>query len=141
MKWLCCNQSFADQFFLKEHYLTCPNVDESNCFFGKLFTRDKFFVPRKWFHCDYICLNRRDEKNHNFLTHYQMGGRQSIEDKPLKKHFLIKIWKDTALIFLNMVTIMIFMTHQNYFLIFWWCLKMSLFHSPFLGGFASSVHL
>ena len=46
--------------------------------------RDKFFVPRKCFRCDYFCLNKRDEKNHNFLTHYQMGGRQHIEDKHLK---------------------------------------------------------
>ena len=72
-----------------------------------------FLCQESGFIATIICLNRRDEKNHNFLTHYQMGGRQSVEDKPLKKHFLIKIWKDTALIFLNMVTIMIFMTHEN----------------------------
>ena len=87
MKCLCCNQSFADQFSLKEHYVTCHNVDENNCFFRELFTRDKFDVPRKYFRCDYFCLNKRDEKNHNFLTHYQMGGRQPIEYKPLKKTF------------------------------------------------------
>ena len=42
----------------------------------------------KSFRCDYFGLNRRDEKTHNFLSHYQMGGRLPIEDKPLKKtHF------------------------------------------------------
>ena len=71
-------------------------------------------MPRKRFRCDCFCLDRRDKKNHNFVAYYQMGGRQPTEDKPLKKNFfLIKICKDTALIFLNMVTIMIFMTHEN----------------------------
>ena len=106
MKCLCCNQSLADQFSLKKHFITWHEVDE-NYFFWKLFMRDKFFVPRKCFRCDYFCLNKRDEKNHNFLTHYQMGGRQHIEDKHLKKN-----WKDTALI-VKMVTIMIFMSHEN----------------------------
>ena len=53
------------------------------------------------------------KKNHNFLAHYQMGGRQPIEDKPLKKHILMKFCRDIALIFLNIVTIMIFITHEN----------------------------
>ena len=43
-------------------------------------------MPRKYFRCDYFCLNKRDEKNHIFLAH-QMGGRQPIEDKSLKKTF------------------------------------------------------
>ena len=81
MKCLCCNQSFDDQFSQKEHYVTCHNIDENNYFFRKLFTRDNLFVPRKCFHCDYFCLNRRDKKRHNFLTHYQ------IEEKPLKRTF------------------------------------------------------
>ena len=42
---------------------------------------------RKCFCFDYFCLNRRDKKNHNFLTHYQVAGRQLIEGKPLKKLF------------------------------------------------------
>ena len=32
-------------------------------------------------------MNRRDEKNHNFISHYQLGGRQPAEDKPLQKTF------------------------------------------------------
>lgn len=85
MKCLCYNQSFADQFSVKEHYVTCHNDDENNFFFRKLFIRDEFFVPRKCFCCGYVCLNRRDEKNHNFFTHYQMGSRQPNENKPLTK--------------------------------------------------------
>ena len=44
-------------------------------------------MPRKCFHCDYFFSNRRDEKSRNFLVHNQMGGRQPIEDNPLKKMF------------------------------------------------------
>ena len=32
-------------------------------------------------------MNRRDEKKHNFISHYQLGGRQPAEDKPLQKTF------------------------------------------------------
>ena len=42
LKCLCCNQSFIDQFSLKEPYVTCHNVDENNYFFRKLFRRNKF---------------------------------------------------------------------------------------------------
>ena len=62
------------------------NVDENNYFFKKLFARDNISVHRKCFRCEYFCINRRDVKNHIFLTHYQQGGRQPIEDKPLKKN-------------------------------------------------------
>ena len=92
MNCLCCNQPFVDQFSLKEHYITCHNVDKNNYFFRKLFRREKFFVPGKCFRCDYSCLNRRDKNNYNFLIHYKMGDRQLMEDKPLKKkRFLMKI--------------------------------------------------
>ena len=93
MKCLCWDQSFANQQSLKNHYVEFHNVDENNHLFRKLFTRDNFFVPRKCFHCDYFCIDRRDEKNHNFLTHYQLGSKQPIEDKSLKKHSLMKIKK------------------------------------------------
>ena len=42
-------------------------------------------MQRKCFRCGYSSLNKRDEKIHNFLSH-QTGGRQTIEDKPVKKH-------------------------------------------------------
>ena len=56
-------------------------------FFKNYLQEINFFVPRKCFCFDYFCLNRRDKKNHNFLTHYQVAGRQLIEGKPLKKSF------------------------------------------------------
>ena len=87
MKCLCCDCSFANQHSLKNHYLDFHNVDENNHFFRKLFTKDNVFVPRKYFRRDHFCINRRDEKTHNFLSHYQLGGRQPTEDKPLKKAF------------------------------------------------------
>ena len=67
--------TYVDQQLLKNHYVEFQNVDENNHFCRKLFTTDNVFVPRKCFRCDYFCINRRDEKNHNFLTHYQLGGR------------------------------------------------------------------
>ena len=33
MECLCCNQSFTDLFFLKDHYIISHNVDENNYFF------------------------------------------------------------------------------------------------------------
>ena len=33
------------------------------------------------------CINKRDKRNHNFLSHYQLGGRQPTENKPLKKTY------------------------------------------------------
>ena len=87
MKCLCCDRSFADQESLKNHYVDFHNVDENNNFFRKPFTRDNAFISRKCFHCDYFCINRKDEKNHNFLSHYQLGGRQPTEDKRLEKTF------------------------------------------------------
>ena len=86
MKCFYCDQFFTDYISSKDHHVVSHNVDENNYFFQKPFTRDKFFVSRKCFRCDYFCLNKRDEKNHNFLAH-QMGGRQPIEDKSLKKTF------------------------------------------------------
>ena len=87
MKCFCCRQNFNDQSLLKNHYLTFPNVDENNHFFKKLFTEDNAFLPRKCFRCEYFCLNRRDEKNHNFVFHYKQGGRQPAEDKPIQRNF------------------------------------------------------
>ena len=86
MKCLCCGQSFVDHPSLKDHYVTFYSVDENNNFFRKLFTRNNAFVPRKCFRCKFFCLNRRNGKNHNFLSHYQMGDTQPVEDKPLKKN-------------------------------------------------------
>ena len=87
MKCLCCDQSFANQQLLKDHYVEFHNVDENNNCFRKLLTTNNIFVPRKYFCYDYFCINRRDEKNHNFLSHYLLSGRQPIEDKPLGKTF------------------------------------------------------
>ena len=44
-------------------------------------------MSRKCFRCDYFRVNNRDEKTYTFLSHYQQGGRQPIEDKPLKRTF------------------------------------------------------
>ena len=89
MKCLCCDHSFADQELQKNHYVDSHNVGENNNFFRKLFTRDNVFVPRKCFCCDHFCINRRDEKNNNFLLYYQLGGRQPTEEKSLKKKFFL----------------------------------------------------
>ena len=42
-----------------------------------------------------------------------MGGRQTTEDKPLKKHFLMKIYKDTVLVLSNMELTIIFTIHES----------------------------
>ena len=62
-------------------------VDENNYFFRKLFTTDKAFCPKKCFRCEYFCHDGRDEKIHNFLEHYQLGGTLPTEEKPLKKTY------------------------------------------------------
>ena len=87
MKCLCCNSSFEDQNSLREHCVTQHGVDENNYFYKKLFTKDKFFTPKKCFRCEHFCLNRSDEKNHNFLAHYQQGGSRPVEDKPIERRY------------------------------------------------------
>ena len=99
MECLCCHRSFADQQLLKNHYVDSHNVDENNHFFRKLFTRDSVFVLRKCFHCDHFCINRGDEKKHNFLSHYQLGRRQPTEDKPLKKTLFDENLKSYCILF------------------------------------------
>ena len=101
MKCLYCDRSFADQQSLKNHYVDFHNIDENNHFFKKLFTRDDVFVPRKCIRCNYFCINRRDEKNHNFLSHYHLGGRQPTEDNPLKKIFFDENLKRYCINFLQ----------------------------------------
>ena len=72
----------------------------------KLFTRNINFCPRKCFRCDYLCKNRRDEKNHNFLFHYQQGGWQPTEDKPIK---IVKLDEDLQRFCIN------FNEHSHYY--------------------------
>ena len=92
MKYLCCGCPLDDKKSLKNHYADFHNVDGNNHFFRKLFTRQNVFFLRKCFRCDHFCINRRDEKNHIFLLHYQSCGREPAEEKPLKKkHLLMKI--------------------------------------------------
>ena len=86
MKCLCCEQSFSDLNSLKEHVLQ-HGVGGNNYFFQKIFSRDRVFVPKKCFRCEHFCFNGRNEKNHNFLSHYQQGGGLLIKDKPLKKTY------------------------------------------------------
>ena len=85
MKCLCCEQSSSDLNSLKEHYVLQHGIDENNYVFRKLFTRDRVFVPKKCFRCRHFCFSGRNEKNHNFLLHYQQGGSLPIADKPLEK--------------------------------------------------------
>ena len=102
-------RSFANQQSLKNHYVEFYDVDEIKHFYRKLFMKDNVFVPIKCFRCDYFCINRREKKNHNFLTHYQLGGRQPIEDKPLKNTlFDENLNKGTAQIFQSMELFIIF---------------------------------
>ena len=37
-----------------------------------------------------LFLEQKRGENHNFLVHCQMGGRQPIEDKPIRKSYLDK---------------------------------------------------
>ena len=83
-KCLCCAESFQDNVDLQNHYINYHGVDENDYLKKKHFTRNRNFCSRKCFCCDYFCMNRRYENNHNLLFHYQFSGRQSIEGKPIK---------------------------------------------------------
>ena len=142
MKCLCCGQFFANQQSLKSHYVEFRNVYENNHFLRKLFTRDNVFVPRKCFRCDYFYINRRNEKNYNFLMHYQLSGRQPIEDNPLKKNILW--WKSKKVLYK-------FFRAWNFFIIFiiperqcqniWWFLKIIIHLMQTLGNLGLNVLL
>ena len=68
----------------KQHYVEEHNVDENKYLFQHLFTRDRYFCPRKYFRCDYFCHNGRDEKVHNCFEHYQSRKTLPSEDKTMK---------------------------------------------------------
>lgn len=80
MTCFCCSVNFEDANSLRSHYIPEHDVDENN--------RDRAFVPRKCFSCEYFCSNGREEKKHNFLLHYKQGSRLPVEDKPLNRTYL-----------------------------------------------------
>ena len=80
MKCLCCNEKFQNAESLKKHYVEYHGVDEENYFYKRLFSRDRFFFPRKCFRCEHLCTSDREEKVHNFLSHYQQRGWPFEED-------------------------------------------------------------
>ena len=106
MKCLCCNQSLADQFSLKEHFITWHEVDE-NYFFWKLFMRDKFLCQESVFVATVFVWIKEMKKIIIFshITRWEVGNI-------LKINIWKKKLKDNALI-VKMVTIMSFMSHEN----------------------------
>ena len=98
-------------------------------------------MPRKCFHCEYFCLNRRDEKSRNFLVHNQMGGRQPIEDNPFKKMFFDENLQRYCINFYEHGDYYDFYDSRELVSDFWLCLKMFFLHDLILDGFPSSVHL
>ena len=142
MKCFRFGQSLVDHPSLKDHYVTFLNVDENNHFLRKLFTRDNVFVPRKYFHCEYFCLNGRDKKKqHTFLSHYQMGGRQPVEDKPLKKTFFDENLQRYCVSFIEHGTHYNFYNSRELVSDFFDFLKICLFQELTLGRSASNVPL
>ena len=75
MKCLSCNEKLENVELLKKHYVECHVVDEENYFYQRLFSRDRVFCPRKCFKCEHFCASGKEEKAHNFLSHYQQDGR------------------------------------------------------------------
>ena len=87
MKCLCCNEKLSSATDLKKHYVEFHDVGKMKYFFRKFFLRHRAFCPKKYFVCEEFLSNRREEKVHNFLKHYQQEGRLSSKNKPIKKTF------------------------------------------------------
>ena len=96
MKCLCCKATFEDQYSLREHYVTQHGVDKNNDFLRKLFTKERFFATRNCFCCKHFYLNRRDEKNHNFLAIISKEAVALLRISLLREGTLMKIWTGFA---------------------------------------------
>ena len=86
MKCLLFTRNFEDKNSLQSHYIETHGVNSTNWFFKALFkkkNKSKFFV-RKCYRCNEIFTSQNQEKNHNFVKHYQKGGQIPIEYKPIE---------------------------------------------------------
>ena len=84
MKCLLCTCQFQNKNSLKSHYRLEHKLNPNNWFFRAIFEEDKedFFL-RRCCRCDKFLTSRSDEKQHNFLFHYQKGGQIPLENRPI----------------------------------------------------------
>ena len=79
MRCLYCGVQFQDQNSLKTHYEIFHNW-----FYKALFEENKEdFFGRKCYRCESFLTSEREEKEHNFLFHFQKGGTIPLEDRPI----------------------------------------------------------
>ena len=81
------------------------------------------------------------KKIHTFLSHYQMGGRQPVEDKPLKKTFFDENLQRYCVSFIEHGTHYNFYNSRELVSDFFDTLKICLFQELTLGRSASNVPL
>ena len=86
MKCLYYSQHFEEKNLPKIHYENKHKVNSANYYFKALFgqKKDKFF-NRKCYRCESFLTSEREEKEHNFLNHYQKGGEIPLKNRPIIK--------------------------------------------------------
>ena len=71
---------------MKSHYKLFHKINTSNWFFQALFEENKGdFFCGKCYRCEKFLTNRLEEKQHNFLEHYQKGREIPLEHRPIIK--------------------------------------------------------
>ena len=84
MRCLYCGVQLQHQNSLKSHYKLFHKINTSNWFFKALFEENKGdFFSRKCYHFEKFLTSRLEEKQHNFLEHYQNGGEIPMEHRPI----------------------------------------------------------
>ena len=83
MKCLLCSSVFKNQKELLDHYLSCHNVDENNCFFQKLFQSDNKALLKTCIRCNQFLATKKEKAVYNFLKHCNEGKSIPFEEKPL----------------------------------------------------------
>ena len=73
--------------FFESHYKLFHKINTSNWFLKALFEESKGnFFCRKYYRCEKFLTNRSEEKQHDFLKHYQKGGEILLEHCPIIKN-------------------------------------------------------
>ena len=85
MKCLYFSCYFEEEENLRKHYEEYRKVKSNNYFYKQLFEKSTTtgFCLRKRYRCDAFILNETEEKNHNFLFHFQEGGSIPFEHRPI----------------------------------------------------------
>ena len=71
---------------MKKHYVNKHRINSKIYCFEALFEKyDEIFILRNCYRCDDFITSCSEEIQHNFINHYQIGGKIPLENRQFKK--------------------------------------------------------